>query len=95
MSGEDMCKGTTGKENPIGKVESRTADLKATAADILELSTTIEGFLLGTHPATVSEKTEKKAPNGWLELHFEDLRDVTITLQHALECLRSVKSVTK
>ena len=91
----DMCEGAVSKENPIGKVESRTAELKATAADILEKSIEIEGFLLGAHPLGASDKADKKAPNGWLELHFEDLRDVTITLQHALECLRSVKSVTK
>ena len=83
------------KESPIGKIEGRTAELKATAADILEVSRTIEDFLLGVRPMAASEQAEKKAPNGWLDSHFEDLRDIVITLQHALECLRSARNISK
>ena len=83
------------KESPIGKVEGRTAELKATASDVLEVATTIEGFLLGPTPAAASEKAEKNAPNGWLETHYEDLRDIIIKLQLALNMLRNVKGMVK
>jgi len=93
----DMIEAPIGanKGNPIGKIESRTTELKATVTDILELSIAIESFLLGAHPIAASEKAERKSPNGWLELHFEDLRDVVVTLQYVLECLRSIKSMSK
>lgn len=83
------------KECPIGKLECTTAELKAMASDILEVSMGIESFLLGQTPVTKSEAAEKKSPNGWLDLHWEDLQSIQSKLLHALNCLRSVRSISK
>lgn len=58
------------KDGPIGKVESKTTELKAMASDVLDLSVGVESFLLGATPMGVSDKADKKSPAGWLELHW-------------------------
>ena len=83
------------KECPIGKIECITTKLKTMAFDALELSMGIESFLLGQTPEGKSEAAEKKSPNGWLDLHWEDLKNIKDTLSLMLNCLRSVKNISK
>lgn len=86
---------TVNKECPVGKVEQATAELKAGASEILELSTCIEGFLVGRTPKAEVEKAEEKSPNGWLECHWNDLCAIINTLRLAAIALKLVKSISK
>ena len=83
------------KECPIGKIECATAELKAMTSDALQLSMGTESFLLGQTPEAKSEAADKRSPNGWLDLHWEDLKNISGTLSLVLNCLRSVKNITK
>lgn len=92
---EDMTRPDQAKDSPIGKVESKTAELKTIAKDILELSMGVESFLLGATPMAKSEKADKKSPAGWLELLCDNLDSIKDTLGLAINCLRAVKSISK
>ena len=91
----DMMQPDRAEESPIGKVESKTAELKTMASDVLELSMGIEDFLRGATPIAASEEAEKKSPSGWLEVHWEHLDNIKSTLSLALNCLRAVKGIVK
>ena len=84
------------KECIVAKIENATAELKATASDVLELSLGIDDFLLGQHDLTpLSENAEKKAPSGWLESHWEDLANVIGILRSVAEHLRLIRNINK
>jgi len=88
LSREAMSRGPDAtKEGPIGRAESKTAELKTMASDVLELSIGIESFLLGATPMAASEKSDKESPSGWLDLLCDNLDGVKDKLGLALNCL--------
>jgi len=83
------------KQGPIGEVETRVAELKNIASDVLETSMAIEDFLLGPSPIATSEKADKKQPAGWLQLCCDNLDEIRMTLNLAMNCIRTIKNISK
>ena len=81
------------KKGPIGEVEKRVLGLEAISRDVLEISKGIEGFLLGQVPMSASEAQEKKEPRGWLQACCDNLDNIRLTLNLAMECLRTIKDI--
>ncbi len=83
------------KQGPIGEVEMRVAEIKNIASDVLETSKGIEDFLLGQHPMVASEQAEKKESCGWLQLCCDNLDGIRLTLNLAMNCLKTIKNISK